>query len=69
MLTDRAVCIGLASWTRIVHFLKAVVTESVKIVLTVMGMVVPGAVIAAMGWIVAMEFATIIVITTAAKLL
>ena len=56
--------VNLAPWTRIVHHLKVVVTECAK--MTVMGGVVPGAMLAALSWIVAMEFAAIIVTTTAA---
>lgn len=46
--------------------MKSVVADSVKMVMTVLDRVVPLAVIAAWERIVAMEFATIIVTTTAA---
>ena len=66
VVLDMTAAVNLAPWTRIVHHLKVVVTECVEMVMTVMGRVVPGAMLAALGWIVAMEFATILVTTTAA---
>lgn len=65
VVMDMTAAVNLAPSTRIVHHLKVVVTECVE--MTVMGGVVPGAMIAALTWIVAMEFATIIVTTTAAQ--
>lgn len=64
VVMDMTAAVNLAPWTRIVHHLKVVVTECVE--MTVMGAVVPGAMIAALTWIVAMEFATIIIVTTTA---